>query len=336
VIGREEDMHSIMDAERYATLSYLDRVTKSVGGRRGRASISTRTGGLIYAHTRHATSRAGDPCPHDHVLVANLVEMLDERGGWKAANTSLWHEHLHAATMAGRVAGARKALELGYGIEADPGPSGRLGQWRIAGIPDEVLELHSKRAAEITAAVEERGDTSYRARQVAARTTRTAKDHVSEGELVARWRAELAGIGWSPERLDRAVTAGSRGRIAPRPHVNAARKLLTEVLGEDSELARRKVFSRRHLMVAVARHLYGWTLEQVEWVVDRALADPSVVPLIGVPGAIEATCSLASVLATEAAIADSLEHHVTRTDAPITTPRRPPPPWSRPGRPSGG
>jgi conjugative relaxase-like TrwC/TraI family protein len=318
VIGRAEDMHSIMDAERNATLSYLDRVTKSVGGRRGRASVPTRTGGLIYAHTRHATSRAGDPCPHDHVLVANVVEMLDDRGGWKAANTSLWREHLHAATMAGRVAAARRAVELGYGIAPDRGPSGRLGQWRIAGIPDEVLELHSKRAAEITAAVAERGDTSYRARQVAARTTRTAKEQASGGELVARWQDELTSIGWPPDRLNQAVNVRSGRRIAPRPHPNIIHKLLTEVLGEDSELARRKVFSRRHLIVAIAPHLYGWTPEQVEWVVVRALADPSVVPLIGVPGAIEATYSLASVLATEAAIADSLEHHLARTDAPAT------------------
>lgn len=336
VIGRAEDMHSIMDAERDATLSYLDRVTKSVGGRRGRASIPTRTGGLIYAHTRHATSRAGDPCPHDHVLAANVVEMLDERGGWKAANTSLWREHLHAATMTGRVAAARRALELGYGIEADPGPSGRLGHWRIAGIPDEVLELHSKRAAKITAAVAERGDISYQARQVAARTTRTAKDHVSQGELVVRWRAELTSIGWSPDRLAEAVRAGSRRRIAPRPHVNVARKVLAQVLGEDSELARRKVFSRRHLIVALAPHLYGWSPPHVEWVVDQALAQPSVIPLIGVPGAIEPTYSLASVLATEAAIADSLEHHLGRTDAPTTSPERAAAAIERTGAPIGG
>ncbi len=74
VVGRAEAMHRIMDVERDATLAYLDNVTRTVGGRRGRASIQTPTGGLVYAHTRHATSRAGDPCPHDHVL-------LRERGG---------------------------------------------------------------------------------------------------------------------------------------------------------------------------------------------------------------------------------------------------------------
>src|SRR5260370_327274 len=122
-------------------------------------------------------SRAGHPSLHDHVLVANVVEMLDAEGGWKAADTTLWREHLHAATIVGRAASARVAVELGYAITPDHGPSGRLGHWRIAGIPDEVLEIHSKRAAEITDAVEARGTASYRARHIAARDTTPVKRH---------------------------------------------------------------------------------------------------------------------------------------------------------------
>jgi hypothetical protein len=49
--------------------------------------------------------------------------------------------------MIGRVAAARVAVELGYAIEADPGPSGRLRQWRLIGVPDEVVAVPSKRAA---------------------------------------------------------------------------------------------------------------------------------------------------------------------------------------------
>ena len=175
LIGRAEHMHLIMDAERDATLGYLDELTRSVGGRRGRTATATPTGGLVYAHTRHATSRAGDPCPHDHVLLANVVQMLDDRGGWKAADTASWREHLHAATMVGRVAAARVAVDLGYAIEGDPGPSGRLRHWRIAGVPDVVIDIHSKRATEIDAECQRRGDNSSRARAVAARTTRQAK-----------------------------------------------------------------------------------------------------------------------------------------------------------------
>ncbi len=320
VVGRAEDMHRIMDAERDATLAYLDQVTRTVGGRRGRASVQTPTSGVVHAHTRHATSRAGDPCPHDHVLVANVVGMLDEGGGWKAANTSLWREHLHAATMAGRTAAARTAVVLGYGIEADPGPSGRLGHWRIAGVPDEVLELHSKRAAEITAAVEARGEYSYQARQVAARTTRKAKERDSEGELVARWRSELTAIGWSPERLLGSIQAGSGARIAGRQNGKEALRILATVLADDGELARRKVFSRRDLFVELAPHLYGWDPRILELLVERATADPAVIPAIRTAGSLEPVYALASVLAREGAIADSLARHLERSDGPAATP----------------
>jgi conjugative relaxase-like TrwC/TraI family protein len=186
VIGRAEDMHRIMDAERDATLAYLDDLTQRMGGRRGSAARRSATHGLLYATTRHATSRAGDPCPHDHVLVANLVLMADEAGGWKAADTALWREHLHAATMVGRLAAARKAVELGYAIVPDHGPSGRLGHWAIAGVPSEVMEVHSKRAAEIEAEVARRGHDSYQARNVAARATRDPKRHTRVGELLPR------------------------------------------------------------------------------------------------------------------------------------------------------
>jgi conjugative relaxase-like TrwC/TraI family protein len=318
VIGRAEHMHEIMDAERDATLAYLDRVAGKVGGRRGRAATVTPTAGLVYAHTRHATSRAGDPCPHDHVLLANVVEMLDQQGGWKAADTALWREHMHSATMIGRTAAARAAVDLGYGIEADPGPSGRLRQWRIAGVPEEVMKVHSKRAAEITAECQRRGQAGYRARSMAARTTRGAKESEGvEAELIERWQDELAALGWPVERLAASIDIAATNSDPIRPMgLTQARQVLAEVLGEDSELARRKLFFRRDAIVAVAPHLYGQDPRLVEALADRALADPETVPLLGVPGARERPYSLASVIAREVAIAECLARQTDRTDAP--------------------
>ncbi len=317
VIGRAEDMHAIMDAERDATLAYLDSVTRQMGGRRGQAATATPTAGLVYAHTRHATSRLGDPSPHDHVLLANVLEMKDGQGGWKGADTALWREQLHAATMVGRVASARVAVELGYGIEADPGPSGRLGHWRIAGVPAEVMELHSKRAAQIEAECQRRGETTYQARNVAARTTRQAKGHEAEGELVGRWRAELAEAGWPVERLVASVDAASKARQLAEPlSVKNARDLIAEVLESDGNLARRKVFSRRHIVVALAPKLFGRDPQLLDRLVDRTMADPEVIPLVGAGGAREQVHSLASILARETAIAEGLARQLARTDGP--------------------
>src|SRR3546814_5258312 len=111
------------------------------------------------------------------------------------------------ATMVGRLHSAARAVELGFTIEADPGPSGNLRHWRITGIPQAVCDLYSKRADEIDAYLAEAGHTSYRARSVAARDTRSVKRHTGADELLPGWRGELEGLGWSVERLATALEA---------------------------------------------------------------------------------------------------------------------------------
>src|SRR5947209_2202103 len=296
-----------MDAERDATLDYLDTVTRQRGARRGRDQLPTVTSGLTYAVTRHATSRAGDPCPHDHVLLANVVETLDGEGGWKAADTNTWRDHLHAATVVGRAAAARVAVELGYGIEADAGVSGRLGHWRIAGVPDEVLEVHSKRAAEIDAAVTERGFDTYQARNIAARTTRSVKRHTPVGELMPVWQAELEVVGWPVRELTASVDRCAGQRIVTEPLTAAdIKRMVTELVTDDGDLSRRKVFTRADVIVAAAPHTYGLPLAELRRMIDAVFASRDVVPLLRVGAARERAYTTASALATEVAIADNV------------------------------
>jgi hypothetical protein len=89
------------------------------------------------------------------------------------------------------MASARLAVELGYAIERDDGPSGKLGHWAVAGVPGVVMEAHSKRAAAIEAEMDRTGYSSYRARGIAARTTRAPKRHQPVGDLLPRWVAEM-------------------------------------------------------------------------------------------------------------------------------------------------
>jgi hypothetical protein len=118
--------------------------------------------------------------------------------------------------------------------------------------------LHSKRAAEITAAVEARGTDTYQARNTAARATRAAKRHVSEGELLSRWRAELVSIGWSVAALNEAVDAAAGARIVAEPSLTELHRVLRALLADDGALARQKVFARRHVLVELAPLVYGW------------------------------------------------------------------------------
>ncbi len=325
VLGHVEDMHAIMDAERDATLAFLDKLTRERGGRRGVAAVPTPTTGLVYAHARHATTRAGDPGPHDHVLIANVIEMQDTKGGTKAPDTTLWREHLHAATMVGRVASAAQAVALGYGIEADPGPSGKLGHWKIAGIPDKALAVHSKRAAEISRAVAEKGFDTYQSRQVAARQTRKQKRHSAVDELLPRWRAELTDAGFPPEQLTADIERA--GREYQREHSptkvlwdRELAELANDVLGPDGTLSARKVFSKRDVIVAVAPKVFGLPARELEKATERVLRDPDAIPLVGVPRASERAFATAHVLATEQAIERAVERGVENLGSARVTP----------------
>ena len=346
-VGRAEDMHAIVDAETGATLEFLDGWFRERGGRRGRDQVRTETSGLTWAVTRHGTSRAGDPAVHDHVLIANIVEMGDTRGGWKALDTASLRDVLHAATIIGRAAAARQAVELGYGIEADDGRSGRLRGWRIAGVPDEVCELFSKRSAEIDDFVDDRGQDSYRARAVAARTTRAVKVDHAPDLLAVRWHEELDGIGWAPSEVLEAIAThrdlipelipelvpGVRPELVPVRDWDRApdhapdrapvlddgglAALVDVVLGPGSRLAGVKVLSRRDLVVEVGPHLYGHPVTMIDTVVDRILRSQAVVPLVAVTAAREQVYATTHSLAVEQAIADTVEHLATQPAQPV-------------------
>lgn len=328
-IGRADDMHAIVDAETQATLEFLDGWFRERGGRRGRDQVRTATSGLTWAVTRHGTSRAGDPAVHDHVLVANIVEMLDTKGGWKGLDTASLRDVLHAATVIGRTAAAHRAVELGYGIVPDEGRSGRLRGWGIAGVPDEVCELFSKRSAEIDDFVDDRG--SYRARSVAARTTRAAKEELAPDLLAIRWQTELAEIGWAPERVRQSIHTASLhtevpaevprsvpGQVPAKVFDAGTSRIAAAVLGPESRLGGNKVLSRRDLIIEVGPHLYGHPVKVLEAVVDQILDSPAVVPLVAVTGAREQVYAPTRTLAVEQAIADTVERltaHSSRATA---------------------
>jgi conjugative relaxase-like TrwC/TraI family protein len=318
LIGRAEDMHAILDAEADATLAYLDTWTAVRGGRRGRSQTRGPTHGLIWARTRHATSRAGDPEPHDHVLIANLCHMADSKGGWKCLDTAALRDLLHAATAFGRVASAARAIELGYAIEADHGPSGWLGHWRIAGMPERACELFSKRAAEITAAVESQGYDTYQARQTAARDTRKTKRHTPPADLMAGWLAELGAAGHREDVLLNSVQEASAQRRLDRPAELSARQiraLAAHALSPAQRLATEKVFTRAEVAVAVGPLLFGFRPRDLLRTVEAVCAHPDAVALRDVKAAREPAYAPACVIAMEAAIALKVALQTERTDA---------------------
>jgi conjugative relaxase-like TrwC/TraI family protein len=312
-------MHSILDVETEATMAWLDSWFAERGGRRGREQYRTPTGGLTYAVTRHGTTRAGDPGPHDHVLVANVVEMLDRKGGFKGLDSAALRDTVEAATMVGRLHSAARAVELGFRITRDDGPSGRLRHWRIEGVPVEVCELFSKRADEIAEALEESGHGTYRAANIAARDSRAPKRHTGVDQLVPEWHRELAELGWPIERLAAHLEAHrdrTRGLSFPMTDAELDR-LLGEVLDVDGDLLLdHKAFTRTNLTAELAPRLYGRDPTELDRALDRAIGSRDVVPLIRVAGAREQAYTTAAVLENEATIRTVVGWLADRHDPP--------------------
>ena len=315
LIGRAEDMQAILDAETDATLAFLEEWFARQGGRRGKAQRRTATSGLVWARTRHATSRSGDPCPHDHVLVANVTEMLDDAGGWKGLDTAALRDLTHAATMAGRLAAAAVAVERGYAIEADSGPSGRLDHWAIAGIPAAVVETFSKRSSEIEVAMESSGFDSYRARGIAARATRAAKVDESGDSLLARWLDELDALGWPARKLAERLELVNQRHHRPLRRLSAMERAETVRGLLAGPLAERKVFTRDDVVRLAAPALYGAAPDELDAVVAGVVAHPEAVALVGTPGARSRAWVAASVLAAEAAVEEVAARLAEREDA---------------------
>jgi conjugative relaxase-like TrwC/TraI family protein len=320
VVGRADDMHRILDAETDATLAFLDAWESRQGGRRGKREVRTPTSGLIYGRTRHATSRAGDPNPHDHVLVANVVEMLDDIGGWKGLDTAGMRDMVHAATAVGRLHAAWEATRLGYGITPDHGPSGKLDHFAITGIPSEVTRLFSKRSEQID---DDAGpNASYRLRSRLARSNRPDKDddHTPE-QLMDRWHIELAGLGLSPGHvLDCIHSAAPARPPVERLSDQELADLVDWVLSPTGPLAGDKRFGRAEVIRHLAPKLHGRHPDQLDRALSAVLAHPEALPLLGQPGARNRAWVLASTRAAEEAIADCADRLAVSTTAVSVNP----------------
>lgn len=194
--GIEAAHHAAVDQ----ALAFLGReglveVRTGAGG-----AVHHRPGDLIVARFTHFTTREGDPNLHTHAVILNVAGAPADTisGRYK----SLEHLTVDPARLyqqqRGLGAAYRAALagELHTRFGLRTRPAGQ-GQWEVAGVPEALLAIFSKRSAQILERVGP-GATSAQ-REVAALATRRSKAELPSGEeLEARWQAELAAFGVDP------------------------------------------------------------------------------------------------------------------------------------------
>jgi len=228
LLGDEDTRAAVLDAIQAANdrglshLEYAAAMTRAKG-----APISTR--GWTVASFRHLTSRALDPFPHHHNVVANTV--ADPDGTRRALDARFLYRHAGEAS-------ALATAEMRYQLTETLGVAwrrGRKGGWEIVGIPDEVLGEFSRRSREVDEAVAElealigRKTTIGELRGLVTKT-RPAKRQAEPAKLVASWWDRARALGFGPPHLARCVGRSDRPFAIPDPEEIFARLAAPEGL----------------------------------------------------------------------------------------------------------
>ncbi|HVA42653.1 MAG TPA: MobF family relaxase [Acidimicrobiales bacterium] len=221
-----------------AHLEYAAAMTRAKG-----APISTR--GWTVASFRHLTSRALDPFPHHHNVVANTV--ADPDGTRRALDARFLYRHAgEASALATAEMRHQLSAALGVGWRR-----GRKGGWEIDGIPDEVLREFSRRRNEIDEAVAElealigRTATIGELQGMVTRT-RPAKRQADPAELVASWWDRARALGFGPRHLARCV--GRNSQPSPMPEQE---EIFARLAAPDGLCAGASVFTRGDVIASL-------------------------------------------------------------------------------------
>jgi len=203
--------------------------------------------GWMVASFRHLTSRALDPFPHHHNVVANTVRLAD--GTHRALDARGLYRHAHAASALA-TAEMRHQLTTALGVRWRPG---RKSGWEIDGITGQVVREFSRRRGEIDDALREleaeigRGAHPREIEHIVLRT-RPAKNHTPADDLVASWRERAVRHGLSAEGL------GALTSHEPVEQSVDASALFASLAAPDGICAGRSVFSRSEALAALANH----------------------------------------------------------------------------------
>jgi conjugative relaxase-like TrwC/TraI family protein len=252
-----------------ATMRWAEaNVIFSRSGRGGAVQEDTR--GVVAAAFDHWDSRAGDPHLHTHVVIANRVQTPD--GRWRSLDSRTLHRYvvalseLHEGLVQDLLGDRLSVTWVERARRHSPVP-----RWDLKGVPTRLIDLFSRRSADIEAAKNQLVADFYTARgrqpttrevlqlrQQATLATRPDKQHRTFAEQTAQWRSAAdQSLGNSADHLTGSVIGGVRRTIV------ADAQLADEILRTVAATAvqrvadKRATFGEANILAEVHRQLHG-------------------------------------------------------------------------------
>ena len=283
--ARQDRFVAAFDAANQIALRYLEEHAAKTR----RAGRVTGTEGLVAASYLHGTSRALDPFPHRHNIVANAV--IDDAGDRKTLDARLLFAQAPAAAALA-TAELRWRLSSGLGVDWELSPR---GVWEIAGVPETAIAAFSTRRREIDDALTELAETIGVTRSPdlvdrAAKATRAKKaPPQNREELLAWWRSRAGRAGLSRRTMSSCF--GRMPLLYERLPEERASELFDQLADIDGVTAEHSTFGRADVL----RWIAGWTIgdtpdeerlvvmpaAEIERLADSFLAGRSVIELAG-------------------------------------------------------
>ncbi len=259
---RQQQIVDALSTANKVAIGYLDRHA-SVARRRGETVASE---GLLAASYMHATSRALDPHPHFHNVIANAV--VDDEGGVRALDPRALYRNAPAAAALATAAARWELRNLGLGWWRRP-----EGIWEVAGVDKAAIREFSRRRNEmdeVRKALEERlGRTiSHHEEDTVAVSTRADKVASNPAELRASWKERADRVGLDLDacfgRTDRAIA------VDVLPDELQERLFRDLVDSEDGLCARANTFGVGDVLKAIA----DWSIVESDGTIRKVLVPP--------------------------------------------------------------
>jgi conjugative relaxase-like TrwC/TraI family protein len=261
----ERELRALVRQAARETFAQSERWCGYAVGSEDGEQIRLATGGLMGWMVEHQSARPiragepGDPHLHLHVTIINLA--LCEDGKWRSIANSGKDLHRHAnAADAYFKARVRSLLYEQFGVRRVRNE--RTGAWEVLGVPAELRDAFSRRAALVD---EKAGaDASRQEKAAVSMATKRDKLDVDATTMRASWRRRAQAMGVDVDAMVAEAAPGPPGSdggmgtsgLDGGPRIPPPDELAAVVFAPTTGLtAHAKMFSRAELLAAVANAL---------------------------------------------------------------------------------